>query len=207
MERPPLACRTARWRSDLPHKSWDLWEVRFTPGRPLGPTRWLSRCAHIWAGALMALKAFQSLGCAQRRCSSPILLPFPPARLGQRGLCSYWWEQRPALSLKECSWECQQGQKQITAHCCRATPWEIMFLIPVHISFLKSRWHLQLFMGSPYSLGMHLIIGVDYGETCSLDSERAQGWPLWETILGWDQHLILCEVQVFQCTGNSEGIL
>lgn len=44
---------------------------------------------------------------------------------------------------------------------------------------------------------MHLIIGVDYGETFSLDGEWAQEWSLWETVLCWDKNLVLCEVQVF----------
>lgn len=78
-----------------------------------------------------------------------------------------------------------------------------MFLIIIHVSFLKSHWHLYLLMWSPYFLGMHLTIGVDYGETFSLNGEGAQGWFLWETMLSWDQHLILSEVQIFQWAWKS----
>lgn len=53
-----------------------------------------------------------------------------------------------------------------------------MLLFIIHVSFRKSHWHLQFLISSPYFLDMHLIMGVDYGETFSLNGEGVQGWFL-----------------------------
>lgn len=71
----PSEGQTCSTHLEIPDK------LRFTPSRLLEPTWWLSRCTYIWASALMAQEAFQSLVGAERRHFSPIQLPFPPAHL------------------------------------------------------------------------------------------------------------------------------